>query len=217
MEFGLLFKTLDYLKSNVKLNVPFQSLTVDIAKEEINNLLAYISDPAVQHLLTPNIKGRADFAESKYIRLANGCINPEENTDANWAGLFWHLGLDNSIERMEFSRNVRDLITPLATKMMSALNNYSQQQHYTHGVEINTLLPNTQIKSHIDGHRLVEVTTRVHLVLETNNESYITCNDEKRHFDTGECFILNNLMRHSVQNNGTSPRTHLVIDFLTLV
>lgn len=216
MEFELLFKTLNYLKSNVKLDVPFQSLTVDIAKEEIDNLLAYIKNPAVQHLLTPNSTRSDAFAGSKYIRLANGCINPEENTDANWNSLFRWLKLDPTTERMEFYYNVRDLITPLTTKMMAALVDYNKQQYYTHGVEINTVLPNTQIKSHVDGHRLVEETTRVHLVLETNNESYITCNDEKRHFDTGECFILNNLMRHSVQNNGTSPRTHLVVDFLTM-
>jgi hypothetical protein len=208
---------INYLKSNVKLAVPYQSLTVDIAKEEIDNLLAYIKNPAVQYLLTPNSKGRTVFAESKYIRLANGCINPEENTDANWNSLFQHLGLDPNTERMEFYRNVRDLITPLATKMMTALVDYNKRQYYTHGVEINTLPPNTQIKSHIDDHRLVEETTRVHLVLETNNESYMTCNDEKRHFDQGECFIFNNLMWHSVQNNGASPRTHLVVDFLTIV
>jgi hypothetical protein len=208
---------INYLKSNVKLSVPYQSLTIDITKEEIDNLLAYIKDPAVQHLLTPNSKGRNVFAESKYIRLANGCINPEENNDTNWNSLFQHLKLDPSIERMEFHYNVRNLIVPLATKMMAALNNYNQQQYYTHGVEINTLPSNTQIKSHVDDHRLVEETTRVHLVLETNNESYMICNDEKRQFALGECFIFNNLMRHSVHNNGTSPRTHLVIDFLTLV
>lgn len=208
---------INYLKSNVKLSVPFQSLTVDIAKEEIDNLLAYIKNPAVQHLLTPNSKGRNVFAESKYIRLANGCINPEENNNASWNSLFRHLNIDPTTERMEFHYNVRDLIVPLAAKMMAALINYNQQQYYTHGVEINTLPSNTQIKSHVDDHRLVEETTRVHLVLETNNESYMTCNGEKRHFDLGECFIFNNLMWHSVQNNGSSPRTHLVVDFLTLV
>ena len=208
---------INYLKSNVKLSRPYQSLSIDVSQEEINNLLTYIKNPAVQHLLTPNSKGRTVFAESKYIRLANGCINPEENNDDNWTSLFRHLGLDPSPERREFYYNVRELIVPLVAKMMAALNNYNQQQYYTHGVEINTLPSNTQIKSHIDDHRLVEETMRVHLVLETNNESYMTCNGEKRHFDQGECFIFNNLMLHSVENNGASPRTHLVVDFLTIV
>lgn len=208
---------IEYLKSNVKLDIPYHPLKIDITKEEIDSLLTYIKRPAIQHLLTPDSTRSEEFTGSKYIRLVNGCINPGENNNVNWNKFFDWMDVAPTPERRDFYHHVRDLTVPLAIKMMQSLANYTNQKHYTHGVEINTVLPNAMIKGHADSHFLVAETHRVHLVLETNDDSYMICNNEKSHFPMGSCFIFNNLMRHSVHNEGAVPRTHLVIDFLTLV
>jgi hypothetical protein len=205
-----------YLKSDVKLQVPFQLLEFSITKEEIDVLLSYIKDPKIQHLLTPDSSRSEEFYGSNYIRLVNGCINPTENNETNWNNFFDWLKIKPTTEHRNFYYNVRDLVIPFASKMMTSLDSYTNQKHYTHGVEINTVFPGTEIKRHVDSHNLTKETHRIHLVLETNENSYMICNNEKRHFPVGSCFIFNNLMWHSVHNDGASPRTHLVIDFLTL-
>ena len=36
----------------------------------------------------------------------------------------------------------------------------------------------------------------------------------KKHWPVGSCFIFDNTMKHSVENNGNTFRSHLVVDFL---
>ena len=207
---------IDYLEANVKLPVPFQLLGLNVNKEEIDALLSYIKNPKIQHLLTPESSRSEEFYGSNYIRLTNGCINPGENNETNWNNFFDWLEIKPTTEHRNFYYNVSDLVVPFASKIMTSLGSYTNQKLYTYGVEINTVLPGSEIKSHVDSHFLDKETHRIHLVLETNEKSYMICNNEKRHFTVGSCFIFNNLMWHSVHNNGASPRTHLVIDFLTL-
>lgn len=207
---------INFVKTNVKLPVPYYPLELDATDEEINSLLSYIKDPSIQQFLTPEKQRGKEFQGSNYIRLVNGCIEPRENNDENWNNFYKWLDITPTQEHINFYKTVRNLVVPLATKMLASLTDYTKQKHYTHGVEINTIFPGTDIKGHIDDHLAVTETHRVHVVLETNENSYMICNNEKRHFPVGSCFIFNNSMWHSVHNSGSSPRTHLVVDFLTL-
>lgn len=207
---------IDYLEANVKLPVPFQLLRLNVNKEEIDALLSHIKNPKIQHLLTPESSRSEEFHGSNYIRLTNGCINPGENNETNWNNFFDWLEIIPTCEYRNFYYNVRDLVVPLSSKMMTSLELYTNQKLYAFGVEINIVLPGAEIKSHVDSHFLDKESHRIHLVLETNEKSYMICNQEKKHFPVGSCFIFNNLMWHSVLNEGTTPRTHLVVDFLTI-
>jgi hypothetical protein len=208
---------INFVKTNVKLPVPYCPLELNYRNEEIYTLLSYIKDPSVQKFLTPEKQRGKEFYGSNYIRLVNGCMYSEGNNDKNWGKFFdWLEISEPTQEHINFYKNVRDLVVPLAAEMSASLSEHSKQKHYIHGVEINTVLPGTEIKGHIDEHLIVAQTQRVHLVLETNENSYMICNNEKRHFPTGSCFIFNNLMWHSVHNDGSSSRTHLVVDFLTM-
>lgn len=207
---------MNFVKESVKLPVPYYPLELNVDYEEISALLSYIKNPSVQEFLTPEHQRGKEFQGSNYIRLVNGCIEPRENNDKNWNNFYKWLKINPTLEHTNFYKNVRNLVVPLAAKMLTSLTDYTKQKHYTHGVEINTILPGTDIKGHVDDHLAVEETHRVHLVLETNENSYMICNNEKRHFPVGSCFIFNNSMWHSVHNTGTCPRTHLVIDFLTM-
>jgi hypothetical protein len=84
------------------------------------------------------------------------------------------------------------------------------------GAEINVLPPGVNILRHYDRHPLTIETHRVHIVLCTNKESLMISDTESKHWPQGSCFIFNNRDYHSVENNGTSPRAHLVVDFLPI-
>lgn len=82
------------------------------------------------------------------------------------------------------------------------------------GTEINVLPPGVNILRHYDIHPLTKETYRVHIVLCTNEESLMISDTDSKHWAQGSCFIFNNSKHHSVENNGTSSRSHLVVDFL---
>lgn len=82
--------------------------------------------------------------------------------------------------------------------------------------EINILPPGASIKPHVDQHTFSHHTHRAHMVLRTNPGACMIGETERRHFAAGSAFLFNNARRHSVENTGDTPRSHLVIDFLPL-
>jgi len=140
---------------------------------------------------------------------------PELDTDENWGNFFKDfLKIEETPEHRRFYKDAVAFYKPYVFTLMDTLEAYTGKKHFAHGVEINMMPAHSSIKAHTDNHPYDVQTHRVHLVLSTNNDSYMICNGERRHYDKGQCFIFNNKMRHSVHNDGDTPRTHLVIDFL---
>lgn len=82
------------------------------------------------------------------------------------------------------------------------------------GAELNLVHPNGLVKRHFDRHFYSDYTTRVHVVIETNTQTKFIFQNDQKVFATGDCFIFNNKLEHSIYNGGKEPRLHLVIDYV---
>jgi len=82
------------------------------------------------------------------------------------------------------------------------------------GAELNSVPPDVKVASHYDKHFYSDYTTRVHIVLKTNDQVDFIFENSQHHFNEGECFVFNNKLVHSIENKGSDHRLHLVMDFV---
>jgi len=54
---------------------------------------------------------------------------------------------------------------------------------------------------------------RMHMAIETNDQVWFEVGGERKHLGVGELWEINNCRIHAGNNGGTTPRTHLIIDF----
>ena len=84
--------------------------------------------------------------------------------------------------------------------------------------EVNYMSPGTSIKPHVDNSEgnvwWLNMTKRVHVPITTNADTVMNCGDMSMCMEVGSVYEFNNSIIHSGANNGTSPRTHLVLDLV---
>ncbi len=72
-----------------------------------------------------------------------------------------------------------------------------------------------KIKSHYDVGEYFGIRNRIHIPIITNKDCIFQIDGELKNMKEGEIWeINNNEKKHSVENNGTEDRIHLLIDFL---
>jgi hypothetical protein len=72
---------------------------------------------------------------------------------------------------------------------------------------------NTTIPKHKDKGPLTAKTHRIHVPVVTNASCIFSVGDESKNLEAGQIWIIDNVDRyHSVVNNGTQDRVHLIID-----
>jgi len=84
--------------------------------------------------------------------------------------------------------------------------------------EVNYMSPAACIKAHVDNSTgefwWINMTRRVHVPITTNAETMMTCGNMSMCMEIGSVYEFNNIVMHSGANNGTSPRTHIVLDLV---
>lgn len=73
---------------------------------------------------------------------------------------------------------------------------------------------NSRIRTHKDRSDILYLARRFHVPIKTNEMVLFTSADETRHLETGKLYELNNINYHSVVNNSSDNRIHLIIDVL---
>lgn len=151
------------------------------------------------------------FDGSTFIRFPNSTfVNDNSVYDFLYDTNFCGIKSFPKRHRLEHWTPLCNIVSPLIEFMKSQLTEECEPI----GAEINVLPPKVNILRHYDVHPLTNETYRVHIVLCTNKESLMISDTESKHWPQGSCFIFDNSKYHSVENNGTSPRAHLVVDFL---
>jgi quercetin dioxygenase-like cupin family protein len=80
-------------------------------------------------------------------------------------------------------------------------------------IRLLSLAPGSVIKPHRDnGCAYHEGSFRIHIPVVTNPEVYFTIEEEKLQLLAGECWYMNFSATHSIVNQGTTPRVHLIMD-----
>ena len=74
------------------------------------------------------------------------------------------------------------------------------------------LAPGATIDPHVDAHYHWQTHWRLHIPVVTNPGVQFTCGDETVHMREGECWTFDSFRMHSVRNEGSEKRVHLVLD-----
>jgi aspartyl/asparaginyl beta-hydroxylase (cupin superfamily) len=79
-------------------------------------------------------------------------------------------------------------------------------------IVIANLAPGEQVMPHRDQGLYSDITDRYHFVVTTNPDVVFTSGDEQEHMPRGNIYWFNNHIEHSVINQGTTNRIHLIVD-----
>jgi hypothetical protein len=82
-------------------------------------------------------------------------------------------------------------------------------------VLITRLAPGKVIEPHVDGGSHAAYYERYHIPLQSSPGCVFRCGDEEVFMRAGDCWWFNNALEHSVINNGTVDRLHLIVDIKT--
>lgn len=76
------------------------------------------------------------------------------------------------------------------------------------------LSANKDIPAHIDGGDYLDVVRRHHIPIITNDNVFFRVGDETINMAEGECWEINNMKTHEVNNKSSEDRVHLLIDII---
>lgn len=89
---------------------------------------------------------------------------------------------------------------------------------YRNGIATRVMLANLPPKSfiapHTDGNKTGSIPHKIHIPILTNEDSFFYVDGEKFHLEEGKAYEVNNSAKHSVVNNGTTGRIHLIFEYL---
>lgn len=68
------------------------------------------------------------------------------------------------------------------------------------------------IDTHIDKGEYCAAHDRFHFVVSTNPDVWFKCNGSVKRFEAGKIWWLDNKSLHSIENNGSADRIHIVVD-----
>lgn len=80
-------------------------------------------------------------------------------------------------------------------------------------VEIAKLPAGSKVPTHVDQGHSLKTNPRIHLVLQTSKDVIFTVDGEEKNMKVGEMWEINNTKTHSVFNQGTVDRIHLILDY----
>lgn len=74
------------------------------------------------------------------------------------------------------------------------------------------LEPGAVVPAHVDVDFYWRTHIRIHVPIVTNPHVDFTVDDQTVHMAAGDCWVFDTFARHTVRNNGSERRTHLVMD-----
>lgn len=197
-----------------KISAPFMDLTCAPAAAHIPALNAFIQDRANRQFAT--VTRTPDFDEASLFFIGPTNLLDESYNEQQRLTFHGWSKIADTPESRAWIMRLQATFKPVALLLKESLRRaFDYKYDYTIAqFQTNTIPPGAMLKPHIDGHREATLAQRVHLVLTTNPGSFMVSGENRRHYDVGDCFIFNNRVLHSVENNGNTDRTHLVIDFI---
>ena len=136
-----------------------------------------------------------------------GRANPHAHTQTFIVqdhSLQWDFG--TKIDTIIKDQNIFDLVSPIVKDLESIYGGTSGR------VLLIKLESNKDVPEHTDKGDYLSTVKRFHIPIITNDSVYYTVNGEKINMKCGECWEINNLKPHSVLNDSSIDRVHLLID-----
>jgi len=82
--------------------------------------------------------------------------------------------------------------------------------------EVIKMMPNVNIRKHVDGGEFLKYARRCHIPINTNEDVYFTVFNNRVNMKEGIVYEINNSLPHSVENNSNKERDHLILDILPI-
>ncbi len=92
-------------------------------------------------------------------------------------------------------------------------NNHLTPGGFVNKLMISNIIPGGGMPVHWDEEPTQLLSKRIHVVIQTNEESEFIVNNTVYKFTPGDVFELNNIMNHAVNNKGSTDRIHLIMDY----
>lgn len=79
---------------------------------------------------------------------------------------------------------------------------------------ITRLQAGSKIAIHVDDIYYFKIIKRFQIAIATNPKVFFNIGDETKVFEEGDCYQINNLIKHSIFNDGETDRINLIVDIL---
>ena len=174
-----------------------------------NNSFLLIGDmPSFGELLNEVLSlTQKDWMEYRKRKAAGGVA--AENTDT--IPLVYDLKhrIDSGILHKDYER-FSGYVDEVAMVVMKKIGEVKVQQAMLTNLRAGTVIPR-----HKDKGPLTAKTHRIHVPIVTNKECIFSVGDESKNLEAGQIWVIDNVGRyHSVENNGTQDRVHLIMDVI---
>lgn len=123
----------------------------------------------------------------------------------------WQYGDKYSPEFKCLDPDLWELIRPIVEELESSVNGKMGK------VVLINLPENKNVSEHKDKGDYLDIIRRFHIPIFTNENVLFTINDETKIMKSGECWEINNSKLHSVKNEGSKNRVHLMIDIMPMI
>lgn len=115
---------------------------------------------------------------------------------------------------LDFDHELLEICDPIIKEVQKYLPNAEPSL-----IQLATILPGQKLKWHIDTYLYQQFSNKIHIPLQTNEQSTyeVFLEDrtyKKEHMTQSSIWNINNLELHRSVNLGTTPRTHIIIDFI---
>lgn len=82
--------------------------------------------------------------------------------------------------------------------------------------EVIKMMPNVNIRKHVDGGEFLKYARRCHVPINTNKHVYFTVLNNSINMKEGVAYEINNSLPHSVKNGSSQERDHLILDIMPI-
>lgn len=124
------------------------------------------------------------------------------------ANLMWKPGDALEVSLSWADSYVINLIEPIVSRLED------EYQGRRANVILIKLLAGKVIPEHVDGGEYLEAIRRIHVPIITSSKTVFEVGAEKVNMAVGECWEINNMRRHAVDNSKGNDRVHLLIDIM---
>ena len=172
-----------------------------------NNAFLFVGDMPLFHDLLNDVLSltQKDWSEYRERKRVGGAA--AENTDT----IPLVYDLKHRLNSGILHKNYERFSTYIDEVVLAAKKNVGEVK--IQQAMLTKLKSNTVIPRHKDKGPLTAKTHRIHVPVITNTECIFSVGDECRNLEAGQIWIIDNVDRyHSVANNGTQDRVHLIID-----
>jgi hypothetical protein len=187
------------------MNTPLQPKNTEWSIKEIKS---YNTDPIKEDVLNFTDEWLIDTSRQETFKTHRDT----EMFQLKFMDYKWNSFLDGKPKYFDVNRMPSELAN---IRLLEIFNDLEQLYSCTVvRAELVKMFANTNIRPHVDGGDMLNVSRRCHIPIITNKDVFFTVMNNTVNMKEGVCYEINNGMPHSVKNDSDFDRVHLIIDLL---